>query len=144
MINWKDVRIGNLVEYDGRIFAINSIDEIFPTLNTDEFGIGVVDWNNINPIPLEEKWLPHFGFKRDMNDLRYGYRYYYGINDFRYVVEKDFNEYPSNFFGIEYTDSPRKADDGEIYTFSFDLKYVHQLQNLFYSLEHTELETMNT
>ena len=48
MIDKKDLRIGNSVMYDNRIFQISAITDEFPLLNTPEFGIGVVDWNNIN------------------------------------------------------------------------------------------------
>ena len=60
-LNHKEFRIGNLVEYDGRVFEIDSVSEVLPTLNTIEFGIGVVDWNNLKPIPLTEDWLVRFG-----------------------------------------------------------------------------------
>lgn len=56
-LNHKEFRVGNLVEYDGRVFEIDSVSEVLPTLNTIEFGIGVVDWNNLKPIPLNEDWL---------------------------------------------------------------------------------------
>jgi len=61
----NELRIGNLVSYDGRIFEIDTIAKEFPTLNTIEFGIGVVDWENIEPIPLPEEWLIKFGFEKD-------------------------------------------------------------------------------
>ena len=60
-LNHKEFRIGNLVEYDGRVFEIDSVSEVLPTLNTIEFGIGVVDWNNLKPIPLTEDWLVRLG-----------------------------------------------------------------------------------
>ena len=60
-LNHKEFRIGNLVEYDGRVFEIDSVSEVLPTLNTIEFGIGVVDWNNLKPIPLNEDWLVRLG-----------------------------------------------------------------------------------
>ncbi len=61
IIKASETRIGNLVEYDGRVFEIHSISETLPTLNTIEFGIGVVDWNNLKPIPLTEDWLVRLG-----------------------------------------------------------------------------------
>ena len=60
-LNHKEFRVGNLVEYDGRVFEIDSVSEVLPTLNTIEFGIGVVDWNNLKPIPLNEDWLVRLG-----------------------------------------------------------------------------------
>lgn len=56
----KDLRIGNLVKYDNREFSIHTIAKEFPTLDTTEFGIGVVDWNNLEPIELTEEWLIKF------------------------------------------------------------------------------------
>jgi len=53
----RELRIGNLVSYDNRVFEIDTIAKEFPTLNTIDFGIGVVDWNNIKPIPITEEWL---------------------------------------------------------------------------------------
>lgn len=48
MIKPNELRIGNLVQYEGRIFQIATIAPEFPTLNTDEFGIGVVSWEEID------------------------------------------------------------------------------------------------
>ena len=49
-----DVRKGNCVEYDNRIFRIDTISDEFPTLDTSEFGVGVVDWQNLNPVKINE------------------------------------------------------------------------------------------
>src|SRR5690606_3233401 len=57
----QELRIGNWVEYDERYFQIDTIAFEFPTLNTIEFGIGVVDYNNIKPIPLSEDVLLRCG-----------------------------------------------------------------------------------
>ena len=38
--------------FDGRKFQIDITATEFPCLQTTEFGIGVVDWNNIKPIVL--------------------------------------------------------------------------------------------
>ena len=39
----EEFRIGNWVEHDNRYFKIHSIAKVFTTLDTIEFGIGVVD-----------------------------------------------------------------------------------------------------
>lgn len=59
----QELMLGNWVQYDKQYFQIDSIAEVFPTLNTDKFGIGVVDYNNIKPIPLSEEVLIQHGFK---------------------------------------------------------------------------------
>lgn len=114
-LNHKEFRIGNLVEYDGRVFEIDSVSEVLPTLNTIEFGIGVVDWNNLKPIPLTEDWLVRFGFEV--------YEFDHKENQYRFkerlIVIRDgcFIDYGS----------------------SVSIKYVHTLQNLIFALTGTEL-----
>jgi len=48
---------------------IHSLSEELPTLDTSEFGIGVVDWNNLKPIELTEEWLINLGFEQDTAEL---------------------------------------------------------------------------
>lgn len=62
MIKANELRLGNWVKYDNRYFQIHSIADVFPTLNTDEFGIGVVDYNNISPVELTPEILEAAGF----------------------------------------------------------------------------------
>lgn len=99
--------------------------------------------NHFHPVPLTEEWLIKLGFKKHKENGRYGYKYYIEIADYNYVVERDFNKHISHFFGIEHTDSPDPKDDYKLISFSFDLQYVHQLQNLFFALTHKELEEHN-
>lgn len=115
-MNAKDFRIGNLVEYDNRIFEIDTIAEEFPTLNTDEFGIGVVSWANIKPIPLTEDWLLKFGFKK-INHI-YGY-YFWSLSKGKI----DIYEKKTTFRGYSV----------------LHIEHVHQLQNLYYALTGEEL-----
>lgn len=61
MINKNEIMVGCWVEYDGKYYQIDTIASEFPTLNTAEFGIGVVDWNNINGIPITEEILVKAG-----------------------------------------------------------------------------------
>lgn len=131
-MNPRAFRIGNLVEYDGRIFEIDSIAEEFPTLNTDEFGIGVVDWNNIKPIPLTEEWFLSFGAEK----------------------RSDKRVYLTNIIKYGFGENPITKDwillityfkDDNIYFFQngfHKLNFVHQLQNLYFALTGEEL-TLN-
>lgn len=113
-------RLGNLVKYNGKIYEIDSISKEFPTLNTIEYGIGVVDWNNIEPIPLTEEWLVRFGFEKCLNG---------------FWCEKD-------FLNVKLIDSDIvifiSGTDHDLNIHS-KVQYVHQLQNLYFALTNQEL-----
>lgn len=121
MIKAEEVRRGNLVEYDGRVFEIDVIAEEFPTLNTTEFGIGVVDWNNIRPIPLSEEWLVKMGFVRHP----------WGLVKSGLLFKDDLN-HPCEELTLE-------VGNG----FRVTVNSVHQLQNLTHSLTGEELKIKN-
>ena len=123
MIHHTDVRVGNLVEYEGQIFEIDTIAKEFPTLNTSEFGIGVVDWKDLNGIPLTEEWLIKFGFR---------YEYKTGPQESQYSLKCDKGEFLVHF--------DKMANFGMILLLDdIELKSVHQLQNLYFALTGKEL-----
>jgi len=97
------------------------------------------DISAIKPIPITEEWLLKFGFEKLANDGRYGYRYYIAIADYWYVIERDWRKEQSHFFGIEYTDCPNPKDDHIYHSFTFKIKHIHQLQNLYFALTNKEL-----
>ena len=114
----KNFRIGNLVKYEDRIFRIHSLAEELPTLDTTEFGIGVVDWNNLKSIELTEEWLINLGFEQD-TDI--SYRWYHINGSLAYDLD----------------DNCIRIDD----TWEFGKRqYVHELQNLFFALTNEELQ----
>ena len=129
----KNFRIGNVVKYDNRIFTIHSIADEFPTLDTIEFGIGVVDWNNLEGIPITEEWLEKLGFektdRKDAHVINVGeYDLYVACNSFSGTL----NIEPSWFcsVAIGYKSQPMLLIK----------KDIHELQNLFFTLTGTELE----
>jgi len=79
-LNERNTMVGNLVKYDGKIYEIDTIAAEFPTLNTAEFGIGVVDWNNIEPIPLTPEILVRLGATK--TGLEFGVNENYGFNEY--------------------------------------------------------------
>lgn len=123
MIDKKDLRIGNSVMYDNRIFQISAITDEFPLLNTPEFGIGVVDWNNIHPIPITEEalvkmeWKVLFKGKNIFTNAKY-LQYLISTKDNRFYIDISATPFNSNLI---------------------ELKAVHQLQNIIYALTQTEL-----
>lgn len=132
MQNYKDYRIGNLVEYDERVFEIHTLAEEFPTLNTTEFGIGVVDWNNVKPIKLTDKLFEDLGFIKEGE--------FYAMEGYDYKYCFKYRAWVDNWaLYIEFTDSHLESDTDKKYPVCFSIKYIHQLQNLFYSLTKKEL-----
>ena len=95
---------------------------------------------NFVPIELDEYHLEKkLKFKKIDRKGSYGNIYVKSIIDYNFCIERDYNDYLSYFVGIEYTDSPLEGDTNKIHYFSFKMKYVHQLQNLFFDVEHFEL-----
>lgn len=53
MIKEKDVRIGNLVMYDGKVYSISPTD------------YAETDFDRFEPLLLSEEWLKKMGFKEE-------------------------------------------------------------------------------
>ena len=64
----------------------------------------------------------------------HGYKYFIPHCDYNWIIERDFNKHVSHFFGIEYTDCPLERDNYEANYFRFNLKYLHELQNVYYGV----------
>lgn len=123
----KDLRVGNLVKQPDRI---GKVQEIWSdAVRLEGFNNGY-SYGYTEPIPLAEKWLLKLGFNRvyhkltgehshlpshfNLNGFRIDVEYYCGSEEVCYY---EFNLYPNA-----------------------DLKYVHQLQNLFFAITGQELE----
>ena len=125
MINANELRIGSCVMYNNRLFQIEAISRSLPCLNTDEFGIGVVDWNNIEPIPLTPEILEKCGLKNGNSEL--DRNVFYSTNkhlaQFSVNISGSFGIYVGVFIALR----------------SVHLEYLHQLQNLYFALTNEEL-----
>ena len=119
----NELRIGNYVIYDNEVYQIDTIADVFPTLNTDKFGIGVVDWNNIKPVPLTEEWLIKFGFDK--------------FHKMDWSIDGECsNDIKHSIWITTYFEKPLvRINDLDLPS----IKYVHQLQNLFFALIQKEL-----
>ena len=109
----KDFRRGNLIKYEDSVYEIDIIAEVFPHLNTDLFGTGVVGWKNIEGIKINNKWLKKLGFKCRSERL-------FTIGHFEINILE----------GVYFVKS--------YYLRRFE--YVHELQNLYFALTGKELE----
>lgn len=119
MIQAKEVRIGNLVEFNGEVFEIESISRDLPNIKLDSRGIGVVPWVSLNGVTLTEEWLVKFGF-----------------------VQWDKNKWVDKNGVITIS----KLGEGVLYLANqrhVNIFYVHQLQNLYFALTGEELTITN-
>ena len=112
----NELRIGNFVETKrgiSKVFVL-TIDNVVETENKEY---------DVKPIPLTEEWLLKFGFEEyEFEDEIFGYV----LNDFGYVNEFQF--------------MIRIFIDFEGILIQKPIKYVHQLQNLYFALTGEELK----
>lgn len=131
MINANELRIGNLIKRDDHILRVVQIKE------TQMFRVEYVDksissnhmfldHNSAEPIPLTDEILLKCGFIFDKDNEDYNLN---GITLDDRNTDKWSKYINKDEFGIWYLNSYLR-----------DIKYLHQLQNLFYSITDTELE----
>ena len=121
----SELRIGNYIKYseDGVIFTIGSIDEKGYTVQNDEETTWIEEYE-FESIPLTEEWLLKLGFTRHHADY---------FNDVIYIKNvPNNNEFEWGLY-------PNKIGSGIQVKNGKLLKYVHQLQNLYFSLTGEEL-----
>lgn len=83
------------------------------------------DWEDLQPIILTEEWLINFGFKMVVLNAE-------GL--------AEWNEWRIKDFEIFSTGSHESCKNDLCFgTFDFKVKYVHQLQNLYFALTGEEL-----
>ena len=115
----KELRIGNYIMFsDNNGISYRKIS----CIKINEFGfysdIDGVNLGICKPIPLTEEWLLKFGFVESQDiDTIFGLK----LNDFWYINEFQIrNKFNAILLEVE-------------------LKYVHQLQNLYFALTNEEL-----
>jgi hypothetical protein len=117
-IQANELRIGNLVDWNGENGIISQLLEREVVFKCGESDL----YETINPIPLTEEWLLNFGFKVNRETKE-------GNNIWRY-------NWTEGHFEIEQIYSFFLNDNNGYDT---EIKYVHQLQNLFFALTIEEL-----
>jgi hypothetical protein len=130
----KELRIDNWVSHENRNFKIHSVSQELPCLDTTEFGIGVVTYENIYPIELSEDILIKIRFKKVDDGERLFDRYEY--DDYLFFWHSTGKEIHA--VGVETYNDDDKPDG--LVNFAWHIKYLHSLQNLFYCLSGKELE----
>lgn len=115
----KELRIGNFAEDQNgnllKVVSLNETDILFKVVDRSKFPLPN-GWQ-AEPIPITEEWLVKFGFER-INEREFRHTEYF------YNLER-------GWFGI---------CEGIGMEIVFDMKYVHQLQNLYFALTGNELQ----
>ena len=128
----SELRIGNLIfDYAGRQITIKKIDfpsEILIYFIGCEENHSEYNLNDIKPIRLTEEWLMKFGFKKKKypNPRVWSYMYDFGFLSLRY-----------HYFGLK--NNRNYLISATECRWDNDIKYVHQLQNLYFALTGEEL-----
>ncbi len=126
----SELRIGNFLLFVNKLQEVSSIHSdntirLRKTKNDNCHGCYCVDSITINPIPLTEERLLSLGFEYESFDENYVIKNRYGYYD---SIKKDDGKWRYN----------NDISDANCY-FIRELKYVHQLQNLYYALNEDEL-----
>jgi len=120
----NEVRLGNLVKYKDKIYKIIGMDYDLPVLDSDEFGIGVVGWDNLQGVELNNQLLLKCGFKTQE---------FHWANCIKLRVCNDYSYlYWWEEAGLELSVAKHCLKNSNI-------KYLHQLQNLYFALTGEEL-----
>ena len=125
MIKTNDLRLNNLVKWNDSVQKITAIAFGNCLLDKNPTADYPVKITEIEPIKLTEEWIKKAGFKEI----------------------KFLNEYHVQEKGYKYLDMIIRYGvfDGHRFLFDFangkcvNLKYVHQLQNLYFSITGEEL-----
>lgn len=135
MINISELRIGNIVaiqlNYDGVSYDECEVTEI--TLeylhHTLPAGGGTTSkWDDVDPIIITPEWLQRMGFKKSADD-----NWVIQVGNLLYIeIDKDFDLYIN----------PETWNGAMIAPWA-EIEYVHQLQNLYFTLTGKEIEIKN-
>jgi hypothetical protein len=134
VVEIKSLRIGNLLTYKEDLVHVTSLsldidDEYEDTIGFCKYGQVSnehAEWNralypNLCPIPLTPEWLERFEFRESTNIFAPGV--------FELAVHGHEIHYDASVYTYTYFDCQLR-----------DVLYVHQLQNLYFTLTGYELE----
>ena len=130
----NELRIGNLIEY--RIQDdLDDRKDWWEVSKIDATDLCILESNidyDFRPIPLTEEWLLKFGFNKEYQ------KGYIGID----VCNSDFVLTEPLKMGEWQTNYTFQFETGSVPKFK-EIKYVHQLQNLYFALTGEELILKN-
>lgn len=137
----NELRIGNWVQYkDGDVSVIEAMpskDVVCISGLTDSSINGIYELRFLQPIKLTEEWLIKFGFEKDENEFT--------LPKFKGFIKSYYDicvRCSKDFCDLVLTEN---LGNNETYSIILPqkLKYIHQLQNLYFALTGLELELKN-
>lgn len=130
MIQANELRIGNWIydsEFEPYFFQVEEIRKYVGYNVWAFYKNGSIKAKDVEPIPLTEEWLIKFGFQID------GVWFYLDFNP-----RMQIRFYNGNLAECDI------VQDGKYIAFkNGHIKYVHQLQNLYFALTNTELTPLS-
>lgn len=118
----NELRIGNLLSFSGEPVAINAgFIHDCDYWNKNPERQDAVSFENVEPVPLTDEWLERFGFEKDEESSSWSKIVSMPQFDYCFEISNKYQE----FFQPDFL--------------SIDIKYVHQLQNLYFALTGKEL-----
>jgi hypothetical protein len=153
-VNIKELRIGNLIDGfweeendEGDYIEKYGVVRVLGVDETKGLGDGwsvmveskhkeeIDFYSEFYGIPLSEEWLLKFGFVKSQS--KWGWEYFLVRNDYEvyFIIEhwtdtEEGSQWKNHWFN-KYTIKP------------FNLKYIHQLQNLYFGLTGEELSLIS-
>ncbi len=124
-VSTKELRLGNIVNDDEKVISISFDGTVEVSYDSAEKGNATQykDISKIKPIPLTEEWLLRFGFKDVSGNIE------------KRFVKGRFNWYSSTrYITVEFDNGLSNFD------LDTDCRYVHQLQNLYHTINGEELK----
>ena len=134
MIQPQELRIDNLIsDINGNLCLVKIIREDLIIAKYHGVGSCIGDKEQFKPVELTEEILLKLGF----NEVE-GERWCDMHEEF-----EECNYYYLSAFKIYYNPETDRFEDDSLYHFNVNLKYVHQLQNIYFCLCGKELTFKN-
>ena len=117
-MNAKELRLGNAVYFNNEIDTICEIGQANNGF-CEKGGYFNFDKGAVKPIPLTEEWILKFGFEKDEKNEYWFWKKCVSVSVLGYIELLSFNR--------------------QSFKTNIQLKYIHQLQNLYFALIGEEL-----
>ena len=115
----NELRVGNLILFDDKVVDVTGIAKSGFYFGKHGFAINLLEW--FQPIPLTEEWLLKAGFEK------------VGVNYQKdWILLWTYLKTGEVHFVLNEPNSNKRHIT--------ELKFVHQLQNLYFALEGSELD----